>query len=143
MKHCLAVVAFKKLLFKLVMKMKSDIQISPCTSATIAAMQCYMLCFFGVSKLYKMDFKLRTKDTFAELTIETGNAKFIEDLASYKSDKGWFVDDNTIDQFITLANELSRFNHQSDVDFVKKIYDAFLSDSEKADFLEAVAQHSI
>lgn len=40
LKHCLAVVAFEKLLFNLEMKMKSDIQISPCTSATIAAMHC-------------------------------------------------------------------------------------------------------
>lgn len=91
-----------------------------------------------------MDFKLRTKDTFAELTIETGNAKFVEDLASYNREKkGWFVDDDTIEKFISLANELSRFNCQSDVDFVKKIYDAFLNDAERAEFLESVSQHSI
>ncbi len=90
-----------------------------------------------------MDFKLRTKDTIAELTIETGNAKFIEDLSNYNREKGWFIDEKTIEQFITLANECSRFNKTSDVEFVKSIYDAFLSDSEKSDFLETVAQHSI
>jgi len=44
-------VAFKKLLFKLEMKMKSDIQISPCTSATIAAMQCWQPFFSRMTNL--------------------------------------------------------------------------------------------
>ena len=84
-----------------------------------------------------MDFKLRTKETIAELTIETGNARFVEDLASYNwKKKGWFVEDATIEQFITIANDLSRFNIVSDVDFVKKIFDSFLYEGEKEEFLE-------
>lgn len=90
-----------------------------------------------------MDIKTRVKDgSFVELQIESGNTKITEDLATLKSGK-WVVPENEIEQFVTIANECSRFNGISDVDFVKKIFDAFLSDYEKSQFLEAVAQHSI
>lgn len=82
-----------------------------------------------------MNLKLRTKGTIAELIIETGNSKIVEDLVSYNKEKGWHINDETIEQFITLANDSSRFNSVSDVDFVKKIFDAFLSDGEKEEFL--------
>ena len=103
-----------------------------------------MLCFFKrVVKFLKMDIKTRVKhDSFVELHIESGNTKLTEDLATLKSGK-WVVPENEIEQFVTIANECSRFNGTSDVDFVKKIFDSFLSDYEKSEFLEAVAQHSI
>lgn len=103
-----------------------------------------MLCFLSrVKKNIKMDIKTRVKDgSFVELQIESGNTRITEDLATLKSGK-WVVPENEIEQFITIANECSRFNGTSDVDFVKKIFDAFLSDYEKSEFLEAVAQHCI
>ena len=89
-----------------------------------------------------MNIKTRVKDgSFVELQIESGNTRITEDLATLKSGK-WVVLENEIEQFVTIANECSRFNGASDVDFVKKIFDAFLSDYEKSEFLEAVAQHS-
>lgn len=90
-----------------------------------------------------MDIKTRVKDgSFVELQIESGNTKLTEDLATLKNGK-WVVPENEIEQFVTIANECSRFNGTSDVDFVKKIFDAFLSEYEKSEFLEAVGQHSI
>lgn len=86
-----------------------------------------------------MDFKLRTKSKLAVLTIKTGNAEFVEDLASYNREKErWFVDEDIIEKFISLANDLNRFNGTSDVEFVKNIYEAFLSDNERKEFLEKV-----
>jgi hypothetical protein len=90
-----------------------------------------------------MYIKTRVKEgSFVELQIESGNTRITEDLATLKSGK-WVVPENEIEQFVTIANECSRFNGTSDVDFVKKIFDAFLSDHEKSEFLESVAQHSI
>lgn len=84
-----------------------------------------------------MEFELRTKQTFAELKIETGNATFKEDLAEYDSKrKGWFVDDSTIEKFITLTFELSRFNCVNDVELVKKIAENFLNSTEQSELIE-------
>jgi len=78
-----------------------------------------------------MEIKIHQKDTFFEVIIETGNAQFKEDVAEYDTRRGWFIDEKTIRQCIALANEMSRFNSESDIDFVKNIADAFLNDSEK------------
>jgi hypothetical protein len=43
-----------------------------------------------------------------------------------------------MEMLITIANELSRFNDNSDVKFVKMIYDRFLTDYEQADFMELI-----
>lgn len=84
-----------------------------------------------------MKIKLRTvQHAIAQLTIEAESTRISEDLGLiFKEGKGYQVEDEVIDQFITIANELSRFNRVYDVDFVKKIYDDFLSDDEKEEFL--------
>ena len=48
-----------------------------------------------------------------------------------------------IEKFITIARDMNQFNDKSDVAFVKMAYEAFLNDAERAEFLEAVTQHSI
>lgn len=85
-----------------------------------------------------MEFKLRTSASFAELIINTGDTKTTSDVSIYSSTRGFIIPDETIEQFITTANEMSRFNQVDDVDFVKKIYDAFLNGSEKKIFLELI-----
>ena len=64
----------------------------------------------------------------AELSIQSANTTINEDLSEGTESL------EIIDQLIQASNELSLFNHISDVDFVKKIYDKFLTDSEKVIF---------
>lgn len=89
-----------------------------------------------------MKFNLRNvSDTCAELTIESDSTKITTDIAAYHGLlKRWVIDENIIDQFITIANDCSRFNRKSDVDFVKKIYDSLLNDAEKQEFLNEITQ---
>lgn len=61
-----------------------------------------------------MDFKLRTNSTFAELTIETGNVKITEYLSHYDTKrKRWVVNDDIIEQLISLADDLREFNERN------------------------------
>jgi len=83
-----------------------------------------------------MDITTRIKDgLFVELQVKSENTTLTEDLAVRKKE-GWKVPDLEIEQFISIANECSRFNGTSDVDFVKNIFDNFLNDSEKERFIE-------
>ena len=86
-----------------------------------------------------MKISTRIKEgSFVELHIDSGDAKLTSDLANLNKGK-WLVPDSTIESLITTANECSRFNGTSDIDFVKNIFDAFLGDSEKQSFLEMIA----
>jgi hypothetical protein len=88
-----------------------------------------------------MEISVRTKpDSFVELRIDTHNVTITEDLTvtSIYENKKVVVPDATIEQFITVANDCSRFNGISDLDFVKNIYEAFLNDYEREQFLEAI-----
>lgn len=85
-----------------------------------------------------MNIKLRVKtDSFAELRIETHNVTITDDLTVYENNK-WGVPDDTIESFINIARDCNTFNGSTDVEFVKKIYEAFLSDYEREQFLEAI-----
>jgi hypothetical protein len=87
-----------------------------------------------------MELSLRMKENFAELTISTGNAKITEDVSNYDTTfKRWVVDENFIETLLTIANDLSRFNHVDDVDFVKKVIE-FLNESERNELLEWLKQ---
>jgi len=79
----------------------------------------------------------RPNENTAELIIETGGAVIRKDLSNYNRDaKKWTVDSSTIEQFITVANELSRFNQQGDIEFVKNIIEAFLTEGEKEELFD-------
>ena len=85
-----------------------------------------------------MDIKLRVKtDSFAELRIETHNVTITDDLTVYENKK-WLVPDATIESFINIARDCNSFNGSTDLEFVKKIYEAFLNDYEREQFLEAI-----
>ena len=85
-----------------------------------------------------MDIKLRVRsDSFAELRIETHSVTITDDLTVYENNK-WGVPDATIESFINIARDCNTFNGSTDVEFVKKIYEAFLNDYEREQFLEAI-----
>ncbi len=75
------------------------------------------------------------KDTIAEIVINTGNSKIVEDVCEYRKDKGWHVSESFIEQLITTAFDYSRFNGQSDVKTVQLIINAFLNDSEREELI--------
>jgi hypothetical protein len=85
-----------------------------------------------------MDISVRTRsESYVELRIESSNMTFTEDL-TLCTVSGWIVPDNTVENFITAARDCNLFNGKSDVDFVKRIYDAFLNDYEREQFLELI-----
>jgi len=85
-----------------------------------------------------MDISVTKKsESYIELRIEKHNMTITEDL-TICTDKGWVVPDNIIENFITIARDCNLFNGESDVDFVKSIYDAFLNDYEREQFLELI-----
>lgn len=81
-----------------------------------------------------MEVTFNPRYSTADLIIESGNTKITEDVAYNNK-----VDDSLIEQLITVANEMSRYNNVSDVDFVVSIFEAFLNDSEREEFLERVS----
>jgi hypothetical protein len=80
---------------------------------------------------------IKKSESYIELRIEKHDMTISEDL-TVCTDKGWVVPDNTIENFITIARDCNLFNGESDVDFVKSIYDAFLNDYEREQFLELI-----
>lgn len=78
-----------------------------------------------------MEFSLRTKGILAELTVKSNNTEITESIVDYSESKMFHIDQSIEENLITIANDISRFNKQSDFSFVHKIVDAFLNDSEK------------
>lgn len=73
-----------------------------------------------------MEIKIRKYGLdYAEATFKIGNTTIKED-----------VELKDAEEFITAANEINRAKSISDVEFVKNIYDCFLNDEEKQQFLE-------
>ena len=84
-----------------------------------------------------MEIELRTRSLIAEVTIYSGNTKIEEDLAELKNGIG-YIPDTEIVKFLNIAREMNLYNGKSDVDFIKMIYDDFLSRSEKESFLKTI-----
>jgi hypothetical protein len=82
-----------------------------------------------------MEIEFVQYSSIAEVHIKSGSATINEDVSKYIGGT-WIVPSATVERFITIANEMSRFNREDDVDFVKKIYDTFLNDSERERFLD-------
>jgi hypothetical protein len=83
-----------------------------------------------------MEIKLNTRDLVADLTVTSGNATISEDVAEINSGFG-HIPVNLIEEFMSIANQMHNYNRNgSDVEFVKMVHDAFLSDSEKQRFYE-------
>jgi hypothetical protein len=82
-----------------------------------------------------MELNLRTHGSIAELIIESGNFKFKEDLAIFKNGT-YQIHISEIENFITIAKEMHAFNGGNDVEFVKMIAEAFLTNSELKQLIE-------
>ena len=83
-----------------------------------------------------MELKLRTNGTLAELTAKANNDEITSDIVIYNDCKKYHVDESIIENLISVANDISRFNKSSDYSFVYKIVDAFLNDSEREELFE-------
>ncbi len=86
-----------------------------------------------------MKIKLRTSSYIAELTVESGNAKITEDLAQINDVSNAYIPDEEIENLLTVAREMHLFNKGTDIDFVKMVYEAFLTDGERSEFLDTVS----
>lgn len=84
-----------------------------------------------------MELNLRTRNLSAELKISNYDNVITQDIAIIKDRKGYIPDD-IVENFITTALEMHRYNGKSDVDFVKMIHDNFLSIYEKEEFIERI-----
>jgi hypothetical protein len=85
-----------------------------------------------------MEIKLRTRSYIAELTVESGNAKITEDLAQMNDVSNAYIPDEEIEKLLTVAREMHLFNKGTDIDFVKMVYEAFLTDGERSEFLDTI-----
>ena len=89
-----------------------------------------------------MDIEIRTyANTLCEMIVDCDNTKIREDLTflNIKADK-YEVDENIVEQLITAAFDITRFNGRSDVDLVKEIFENFLNSHEQQEFLEQTNQ---
>lgn len=71
------------------------------------------------------------------ITVKHEATTIKEDVVE-KIGSNWRVPQGIIEEFITAANEMSRYNEVNDIDFVKMIFDCFLSDYEQALFIEQI-----
>lgn len=89
-----------------------------------------------------MELSTRVKhEQFIELTISHDGTSITIDLSDFKSKK-WLVPNDLIEKFVGVANDCSRFNGISDLDFVYTIFNAFLNDSEREEFIQRIAKHT-
>lgn len=86
-----------------------------------------------------MNIKLNTRPLVAEIVIESGNTKIVEDLATASRGSSCCIPDSEIENFLTIANEMSRYNNYSDVQFAKLVVDSFLNDSERKQLIELLS----
>lgn len=83
-----------------------------------------------------MEISLRIKEKIAEITIEVEGATIKEDIVRYDSmGKSFIVDESFIENLLTIARDLVRFNKESDLDFVKKTM-CFLNNTERKELIE-------
>lgn len=81
----------------------------------------------------------RINGIICELKLEVGNVKITEDLTEVENGN-WIVPELQIQQFFTVAFDLSRFNKKPDVETMKMLFDSFLSDGEKEQFIELISE---
>ena len=80
-----------------------------------------------------MEFKVRNGNgIICELTVTSGNTTIMEDMAT----EGMKVPKSEIENLIKAAVELSRFNKDSDFDFITDIIDNWANDTERSHIIE-------
>ena len=83
-----------------------------------------------------MEIKVRTYESLCEVEIESENTKIVEDVTFRNRAREYEADEELIEQLITCAFDMNRFNGKSDVDLVKEIFECFLNNHEKECFIE-------
>ena len=78
-----------------------------------------------------MEISVRIYSSLAEVTFECDNVKVTEDVAIHHK-----APEPLIEELITAARDLSMFNDVSGVEFVKKICDTFLQNTEIEQLVE-------
>ena len=80
-----------------------------------------------------MEYKVRNGNgLICELTITSGNTTIMEDVATERMR----VPKYEIEKLIKAAIELSRFNKDSDLDFITDIIDTWANDTERSHIIE-------
>lgn len=88
-----------------------------------------------------MEITFRSKgDYIAELTVKSENTTISEDVLDFGKDRKRHVKDGVFQSLINAAFEVKRFDRTSDVDTVKEIFDAFLSDTERQQFIDLITE---
>ncbi|AKG94291.1 hypothetical protein AVT42_gp35 [Polaribacter phage P12002S] len=87
-----------------------------------------------------MNIEIRTyADTLCEINVESENTKITEDLTILNSKtRKYEADSNIIEELITCAFDVNRFNNNNDVELVKTIFENFLNKHEQDEFLEDI-----
>lgn len=86
-----------------------------------------------------MEISSRIKEgQFVELTLKQENTTMVVDLTTIQNKK-WAVPNELIAQFVSLANDCSRFNGVTDVDFVMGIVES-LNESERQELIERLTK---
>lgn len=84
-----------------------------------------------------MELNVRTyDDKICEISVKSDHRVFTHDISFFNSETSKFeADAGIIDNLITTAFDISRFNKKSDIEMVKEIFEAFLSSGEQEQFL--------
>lgn len=84
-----------------------------------------------------MEIQLTKSNLIFEVVIRSGNATIQEDLAKIGENDA-YVPNEEINKFIDVARDMNFFNGKSDVDFLKMIYDGYLTQSEQEEFRDLI-----
>jgi dimeric dUTPase (all-alpha-NTP-PPase superfamily) len=86
-----------------------------------------------------MNIQVKTYCSLCEITIESDNTKITEGLSFLnRNTKEYEADTDIVEELLTAAFDISRFNKKSDIEMVKEIFEAFLNTSEQEEFLEEI-----
>lgn len=83
-----------------------------------------------------MKFKLESRSSIAEIIVEEGNTKIVEDVAVYTREKEWHIHEDQIEEVLKLAYDMFKFSNFSDVDIAEHIVTNLLSSSEREELIE-------
>jgi hypothetical protein len=88
-----------------------------------------------------MKIEIRTYSSLCEMTVESDNAKIVENLTFLNREtNNYEADSNIAEELLTAAFDISRFNKKSDIEMVKEIFEAFLNTHEQQQFLEDIQE---
>lgn len=85
-----------------------------------------------------MELQVKQNGIICELIVKSETAKIVEDVADSAGHNKFEVDQKLIENIFTAGIDLMRYNKKSDVETIKMLFDAFLNDSERIEFLQQI-----